>query len=560
MYDYFRQAEPTANMFLDRGEGAACNCPTQAEYTRAINSGENCQTKFFALSELCKSECKTKKAWIDAKCAGDASELGRAFSAAESQLDTQLANSGNGDMLRTECDARFVSKKDCESTLDPNDQSCLWAVGNFEAYVCQLKDAPLPVDCSAEKRAFPFTCVEPPFVEGQNCEWKDGPDDNDVAGKCVDTKNPQRTTTPATPESDILEPDETLPTPLIAEPIDENTPFTDSNGVPIVTDEGNENDNTKEKALEELKELAEGSDATCNGVASHHECKSTMSIVVGLMGHGFGQPLGFDYSMKQCGFLFTQGLMKRVGLFQDVDEVEENTPDNEYKMKLHKDASKQMETQKLSDQLQRNTENMERGRCNPECRNVDYLHSMAWTLPPIVAQIALRVGAAGVAALASNKEHMCHHLHLEHKTNCRKFQFQLWKKKKDLRPAGGKKPFHLTVFGQEIPNTDKQNTALAESYDALKATYDEECVAKSSGGELCPHNEHDHESETNKAMLGDRGYAGGAGQSATDDSTVLERVASSNDDEEHEADEEVVVLLETAGGELIYDLCTFYIC
>ena len=71
--------------------------------------------------------------------------------------------------------------------------------------------------------------------------------------------------------------------------------------------------------------------------------------------------------------------MDKVGMFQDLDEKEADDP---HKLKAHEAAEKKLEEQRLKTQLERNTENMEAGRCKPACAKIDRLHSMAWSLPP----------------------------------------------------------------------------------------------------------------------------------------------------------------------------------
>ena len=110
---------------------------------------------------------------------------------------------------------------------------------------------------------------------------------------------------------------------------------------------------THEAGAEEIDKevLVAGSNAICNGDPHGHACGDTMSVVVGLMGHGFGSPIGFDYSMGSCGVLFSKSLTKRFGLFQDLHEVAEDTEEHRTKEAARDTAARAMKDQTMNDQL-----------------------------------------------------------------------------------------------------------------------------------------------------------------------------------------------------------------
>ena len=205
---------------------------------------------------------------------------------------------------------------------------------------------------------------------------------------------------------------------------------------------------THEAGAEEIDKevLVAGSNAICNGDPHGHACGDTMSVVVGVMGHGFGSPIGFDYSMGSCGVLFSKSLTKRFGLFQDLHEVAEDTEEHRTKEAARDTAARTMKDQTMNDQLQRNSENLQQGRCNPSCAKIDMLHSLAFSLPGGVGKFVMaataRFASVGLASegVSSSTSDLEHHVHHHRELSCHKLQWAIheWKAKmKTSKPNAG---------------------------------------------------------------------------------------------------------------------------
>ena len=215
-------------------------------------------------------------------------------------------------------------------------------------------------------------------------------------------------------------------------------------------------------------DLVAASQSKCDGQSSGHTCKDSMSIVMGLLPH-FGHKVGFDYSMRECGPLFSKHALKGLSSFIDratagmEDAKEIKTIGGEETKEKERKAEAIIRNQQGQDQLARNQENLDKGRCNPACAEVNVLNAITasipnlklWNMVPGLFGHSIVEYNGGENAAMHN-----HHFHHHLDEQCELFKFELHQ------------------LHAQMEKKEKSGTIMdSKDYDFVKDKYESLCTS-----------------------------------------------------------------------------------